>query len=568
MKLPQMVNRINKSKKYTINFRGINRGSNCSEGELWDCFNLSSDNLPYLSQRGAREQLGEFKSPTAVHAHNGIAVVDGTSFLYKADDEEEFTEKITVTEGKKEIAQLGDRILIYPDKISYNVSTNKAVPLEAEIALDRRYSHYTDSSAYIWFTEVYHNRIETEDILVSDGIRVNGVEFESYKAKELYEKFEVGDVISTSGGGYKNNGSTFILFDVEKGIIRRIERSGRKTTVYFDDDTFFSSLEHGTSTYLMMKNELTIKKEAKNLVHLCEHGGRVWGTDGQEIYASAYNDIKSFDRFEGVSSDSYALSVSTPGEFTACAAYSSHIIFFKEDSIHRIYGNRPSNFNMVVSSAPGVQKGSYNSVKMLNDRLFYKGVDGVYMYGGGVPTLISSCLGQEKYTDAVAGVWGNKYYISMKNSKGEYELFVYDMLNNVFFKEDNTELVDTAQKDGELLILEKSGKLMKINGSTDTKDIEWSAELREFNEVINERKGYSRLTLRAELEEKSYINVEIATDSGRFEVVKTVSRPGKNVICISIPPNRCDSFKLRFSGKGGCRVENLVREFVTGGEVW
>lgn len=566
MRLPNMKHNVVKKQKYVINFGGINRCSSYNEGELQDSLNLSSDLLPYISQRGQRKRLGEFESPTAIHAHNGIAVVDGTSFLYKADGEEEFAEKITVAEGKKEIAQLGNKILIYPDKIYYDVSTNKVFPLEAAIELDGRHHHYTSSSSYIWFTEVYHNRIETRDVLPSEGIDSSSNPYESYKAKELYEKFEAGDIISTSGGGYRDNRDYYISFNVEKSVIRRIVRSGTRTIVYFDNDTFFSSAEHGES-YLMMKSELTITKNAKELIRICEYGGRVWGTDGQTIYASAYKDIKSFDKFEGLSSDSYAIEVSTPGEFTGCAAYSSHVVFFKENSIHRIYGNRPSNFNMVTSDVPGVQNGSYGSIKMLNERLFYKGVDGVYMYSGGMPLLISEGLGAERYTDAVAGVQGNKYYISMKNSKGVYELFSYDTIKGVFLKEDDTQMIDTAQKDGKLLYIDGNGGLMEISSSQNVDGIEWYAELRPFNEVFNEKKGYSQLTLRVELDEGAYMNIETGFDEERFELVKTVSRPGKSIVCIPIAPNRSDTFRVKFSGKGGCKIMNMVREFAARREV-
>ena len=169
--------------------------------------------------------------------------------------------------------------------------------------------------------------------------------------------------------------------------------------------------------------------------------------------------------------------------------------------------------------------------------------------------LISECLGTEHYTDAVAGVQGNKYYISMKNSKDEYEMFSYDTIKGVFLKEDNTQLVDTAEYNGKMLYIDENGKLMSIGGSQDRADIEWSAELREFNETVNEKKGYSRLTFRIELDEGAYMNAEIALDNGRFELVKTVSRAGKNIVSINIPPNRCDSFRLRLSGKGGDRSE-------------
>ena len=567
-----MMSNVTKSKKYTVEFGGINKSNRFREGELANSENLSSDLLPFISQRGNREQLGEFESPTAIHAHNGIAVVDGTKFLYKADGEAEFDEKIQLTEGKKQIAQLNNMILIYPDKIWCDVTdANNIVtkPLEATVELEGRRSHYTSSSSYLYFTEIYHNRIVASDVTAAAGVKINGVEYENYCAKELYEKFAVNDIVTIPFQTYyisaNINDDSYIYVGATNVIIRSITRNGNKTTIYFDDGTFFDKDTTYRNSY--MDKNLKITKTAQALSCVCESGGRVWGTNGQTIYASAYNDIKSFLRFEGLSSDSYSINVSTPGAFTGCASFSSHLVFFKENYIHRIYGSRPSNFNMVTSNAPGVQNGCYNSIRMLNERLFYKGVDGVYMYSGGMPVLISEGLGTEMYTDAVAGVQGNKYYISMKNSKGEYELFSYDTLKGIFLREDNTQFIDTTQMGGKLLFIDESGKLMAITGNQDTDGIEWSAELREFNETVNEKKGYSRITLRIELDEGAYMKAETALDNEKFELVKTVSRPGKNIVNINIPPNRCDSFKLRLSGKGGCRVMNMVREFITGSEV-
>lgn len=572
MKLPQMVSNVNKTKKYVVEFGGLNKSSRFREGELGDSLNLSSDLLPFISQRGKREQLGEFEEPTAVHAHNGVAVVDGTKFLYKAEGETEFTEKFQVQKGIKQIAQLNNMILIYPDKIYCDVTDPNNVatkPLEATVTLAGRHHHYTHTSSYLYFTEIYHNKIIARDITTADEVKYNDVWYENYCAKDLYEKFAAGDVVTIPQTVYyysaNINDESHIYVGATNVEIKSIARWGNETTLIFDDGTFFDKDVNYRNTY--MDRELKITKTAANLSNIIESGRRAWGTDGQTIHASAYNSMKNFSRFKGLSSDSYAIEVSTPGEFTGCAAFSSHLVFFKENYIHRIYGNRPSNFSLVTSGAPGVQKGSYESIKMLNERLYYKGVDGVYMYSGGMPVLISECLGTEQYTDAVAGVQGNKYYISMKNSKDEYEMFSYDTIKGVFLKEDNTQLVDTAEYNGKMLYIDENGKLMSIGGSQDRADIEWSAELREFNETVNEKKGYSRLTFRIELDEGAYMNAELAFDNGRFELAKTVSRAGKNIVSINIPPNRCDSFRLRLSGKGGCRVMNMVREFVTGNEV-
>ena len=62
----------------------------------------------------------------------------------------------------------------------------------------------------------------------------------------------------------------------------------------------------------------------------------------------------------------------------------------------------------------------------MNEILYYKSRHAICAYDGSLPTEISSALGDTYYENAVAGSHGNKYYVSMQSSSGEYYLFVYD----------------------------------------------------------------------------------------------------------------------------------------------
>ena len=64
---------------------------------------------------------------------------------------------------------------------------------------------------------------------------------------------------------------------------------------------------------------------------------------------------------------------------------------------------------------------------VVNETLLYKSRSDICAYQGGFPSGISDALGEELYSDAVAGAIRDRYYISMKDSKREPQLFVYDM---------------------------------------------------------------------------------------------------------------------------------------------
>ena len=104
-------------------------------------------------------------------------------------------------------------------------------------------------------------------------------------------------------------------------------------------------------------------------------------------------------------------------------------LFFKENCLHKVYGQFPSNFQIQTTTCRGVQNGCENSLAIVNEVLFYMTRDGVCAFDGSLPQDISSVFGEMHYYNAVAGALGNKYYISMADAETDpfsYHLFVYD----------------------------------------------------------------------------------------------------------------------------------------------
>ena len=554
MKLfPDRIVQTSASRQYVVNFKGLNKNDSFRWGELADCENLSHDADPFIYPRGEREYVtDEFTAPTTLFMHDGIAVVDGTGFYYKGAKDETFEKKFDVMEGKKQIAQLGNYTVVFPDMIWWNMEDDEFGDMVGEVIAPVHYS----SGEAVCEWKVWHNKLEVSD---RRGYHTAGKDFAKF--------YKANDVISKIRGTAESAGEKYSV-SKENVVIKSItsEKSSgiTTTTATFEDNTFWDRLERSNSVWGM--TNLVITKECPELEYICCFGGRLWGCKKNTIFASAYQDPTVFTRYNGLSDDSYYIDVTTPGEFTGCAAYASHVVFFKEDSIHRIYGTRPANFQLSVSGAPGVQKGCWDSVRTINERIFYKGERGIYVYTGSMPQLICDAFGAERFTDAVAGAKDQKYYISMKDEKEKYQLFVFDTEKGTLLREDETQFLTAAQKEGDLYFFDSSKRMMKISDSSERKDIEWSAELREFNETVNQKKGFSRLSLRYEMNEGCFFKVEVAVDNEPFKVVATVTKPGYRVVGIPLPKNRCDKFRVRISGKGECKIHNLVRDFrVSGG---
>ena len=506
--LPYLNAEKENSKKYVVNFQGLNLGEGYAEGEFSHTENISCALAPCISQRFGRELEAEYEAPTALHVKEGLLVIDGTTVKFDGRNVG------TVSAGRKQLATIGNYVVIFPDKKYYNV-------------VEREFGSMDES-----FTAAAGATTFGEKTLT-----VLGAGF----------RFRVGDEVEISG---------CITFPENNKSI--VVRGVAADTLTFDAKSFVPGPEDGS---------VSIKREVPELDYICESNYRLWGTKGNVIYGSKYLDPFNFNYFDNTAGDSYAIDVATDGEFTGCIAYSSHICFFKENQLHKLYGSKPSNFQLVTSQIYGVQAGSERSMCIINETLLYKGVNGIYAYTGGIPELVSTKFGLNRYSDACATSDGERYYISMRQGDA-WHLMTYDVLRGIWLREDGCQCVDMGFHDGHVYLLRANGQLLRVDSELPVDDVEWSATFCPFNETINERKGYSKFHLRLELGAKSWLTLEVKRD---FDTVwhKVYSTHNERARTVSVPimPARCDSVEIRLRGKGKCRVRSFIREFFVGSDV-
>ena len=87
-----------------------------------------------------------------------------------------------------------------------------------------------------------------------------------------------------------------------------------------------------------------------------------------------------------------------------------------------------------------------------------------------------------------------------------------------------------------------------------------------MEETSHGRKCYSKLYLRADLDAGAWLKVEISTDGKPFRQVFSTHNERAKTLQVPILPVRCDNFRIRLSGKGGCLVKSIIREFALGSE--
>ena len=207
----------------------------------------------------------------------------------------------------------------------------------------------------------------------------------------------------------------------------------------------------------------------------------------------------------------------------------------------------------------------------MNETLFYKARSAVCAYDGSLPTEISANLGDVAYSDAVAGAHGNKYYISMKDNKDVYHLFVYDTYKGMWHKEDNLRAAAFCSCRGEMYCIDHATKkiiTMLGSGTQSTEKVQWMAETGTLGTSMPDMKYISRLTVRMALDLGARVRLFIQYDSmGEWIPIGTLSGTSLRSFSVPIRIRRCDHLKLRMEGVGEARIYSITKTIVEGSEI-
>lgn len=362
-----------------------------------------------------------------------------------------------------------------------------------------------------------------------------------------FGEFKIGDAVTISGSSVAENNTTFIIDKI-------------------DGSTFYSASEIFTESEQDVV--LTIEREIPKLDFICEKDNRLWGCSNKDstIYSSALGDPTNIYAYKDLSTDSYAVAVASSGDFTACCRYGDAVLFWKQDKLYKLLGSYPSEYALYDYDIDGVQAGAHESIAIINEALYYKGVHGVYVYRGGTPQLISQNFGDRRFEGGTGGGYGNRYYFSTSDGERDY-LFVYDTLLGMWALEDDIRVRTFFRKDGdELYMLAEGGEVYLCDAGESETGIEWFVQFTPFYETIEGCKSYSRIKLRVEVPQGSYMAVSVRCDGGRWHECGKIVGKNAGVIPVAIPINRCDKFEIKLSGKGKCTILSMMREFYVGSD--
>ncbi len=526
MAFPAPVYADSYSKKIQTEFGGYNHRRAAGDGEWYDMQNLTSADAPLLAVRRPRSLARTLARPNGLCGGDALAWVDGTGFYYDG------VLRGTVADSEKTMTVMGHLVLIFPDKMSYNINTGEFGSLEA---------HYTSSSGAVTFSDgTYTGEPAAANTLTTTGAAFTG--------------FAVGDAVTIQGCTVHPENNLTIL-------IREISEDGK--TLRFYPDSFV--LGDGNTSYTET-GSIKIDRNVPDLDILFVHDNRLWGARGNTIYASALADPTNFNNFDLTGTESWYVDVLGAGTFTGGCSYLGYPCFFKSEQVYKVYGSIPSDFQTVPSANLGVAQGSGKSLGIASEKLFYLSRAGVVLYSGGLPAPISTPFGDVSYSDGVGGTDGLLYYISMHDAAGNWSLFVYDTQRSMWHRHDALHVLFFAWCGEGLYALCSDGHLWFIGdaedapeGSTQETDIEWFAESADFTESSPQRKWLLGIDIRAELASDASFSVKVKYDGQEpWQTAASFSGAGKRSFIVPRIPRRADHYRIRLEGRGRVWVYSVA----------
>lgn len=581
MKYPQLQQPVT-SRTIVDVFRGYNHNARISDGEFYDMRNLTSDVAPVLSPRKARGLYLQTGNVQGMIAKDSLCYIDGSCFVmnaYRVDmglsTEEE--------DCPKKLISMGAYVIILPDKKYINTANlTDWGNIDAEVTTTAPVTFSPCRQDGTAFSPNYIQPTEPEGpenmaLWMDTSATPHSLKQWSDSAGMWSSIATTYIRIQCTGIGKAFSQYDGIHITIPEGMTaEQLKELNGSAIVYAKDDDFIAVvgiLDEETT----IEEHITVSRKMPVMDFVIENDNRLWGCRyGQnnkgevvnELYACKLGDFRNWNCYMGISTDSYAVSLGSDGQFTGAITHAGYPIFFKENCMHKVYGQIPANFQVQTTACRGVQKGCSRSLAIVNEILYYKSQHAICAYDGSLPAEISYSLGDVQYCNAVAGAHGNKYYVSMQNAtSGEWDFLVYDTAKGMWHKEDNLQAAQLCSCRDELYCSLPDGKIITILGSGEAyeENVAWMAQTGIINASLPERQYLQRISIRMILEPGSQVSILVQYDScGEWENLGNMVGSNLRSFTFPVRPRRCDHLRLRIEGVGKAMIFAITKT-ISGG---
>lgn len=595
-------------------FGGLNETYGCTEAEYSTGINFSARDFPALSTRMPRRKLQELTGLNGMYHLNGLLTICGRDLVYTPDEASGHPVRVkdAVTDSRKTLVGIGTRVLIFPDKAAFDTADGTVSSLGALWeAGDVGVTFAPCDAEGKTYKGTAKGLQEPEDpadgqlfLKIADPEKpyAAGSTLEVYSeasgswtpipleyclvtAEGIGAAFRVWDTVTFTGTGAEASGQwegldgDRIVYDAAENSLRlRADPGGGQfygKLIRNGSSAVWVSLDEEQRQELVLTEPVRVERRVPDLEFLTECDNRVWGCSSREnvIYACKLGDPTNWFSYRGIAADSYAVTVGSDGPFTGAATCMGYALFFKENTLHKLYGSRPSDFQLSSLRCRGVARNAARSLCVLNETLYYLSPDGVMAWDGSIPAKVSAALDAGRLSNvkaAVGGALDGRYYLHIAR-EDRVRLLVYDTERGLWHEEDvcSCEMASTGGQlylwDGSALWAADPSREAAGQGGTGTEQaVPFELVTGDLGMDSPEERYLTRLTLRLDAACRSRLRVEVSYDGGPWEEAAALTLEGARRCCdLPLVPRRCGSLRLRLRGSGQITLRSLAKNFGT-----
>lgn len=544
-------------------FGGINRANGTPLGE-WDRLN-GFDLTAYPALRTclpyAYSDIVSLGEITGYTYRNGILVYTTADGIY-LDGKGTLTAIEGLSAGDKTLVNIGAYIVILPDWSLINTAdTENPVTMAKGTVLTGNLLEYNQNqtkptvSIYkLFYVDAPTTEVTASGLAVGDSVKLSW----TYGKRKMSKQLTINNIGIES---YTGSGMTSIGFDT----------SDMPNTMWF-----YTEGRAMDQFRVPRITGATIQRVMPDLDYVVEYNNRLWGCSSKnhEIYCSKLGEPLVWGAYSGISTDSWAATVGTDGDFTGACVFNGCVLFFKEDCVHSVYGTKASNFTVTTYTVRGVQKGSAKSLCISEGLLYYKAPEGIFTFNGSASSRFDGKLCVDRDSRTACGTADDRYIV-MAMSDGT--VFYYDKLHSVWYNRTLPNVISMHNFSGSLYAITKdSNKAMqKVMLTT---DVGMSGRMAEtaFEAITGElcrgeltsTSSYSRKAMHTVIKKLTMsieewhqqgvssvqFTVSVQYDGGDWQTVYsydgTAEEADNNVVTlIPIIPMRCQRLRIKISGK-------------------
>lgn len=573
-------------------FTGYDHNLKIADGAWYEEKNLSSVSYPLFSPRQKRGEMMQLANPQGITSKDALAYVDGSTLYYNHLPVDGIVLSTREEDCPKQMVGMGAYLCIFPDGVyvnTQNLSDHGTLAAAYElndgvisltmcrndgtdydindaVLSDTEPSEPTDQAFWI---DTSTNPHSLKQFSAASGIWVQvATTYIKISAVGIGKSFDQYDGVHIQGLAYS---------DDNDGIEAQVNKLNTTNIIEAKGDDYII-ITGIIDMALTWTGDVRVERRIPKMNFVCELDNRLWGCfygmhSGKvlnEIYASALGNPKVWNRYRGISTDSYTASVGSDGVFTGMTSYLGYVLAFKENCIHKVYGTMPSNFQITTTNCRGVQKGSEHSLCTVNEKLFYKSKNDICLYDGSLPNTVSDAFANQVFTEARAGAYGSRYVVSMKDAKGKWGMYTFDTERGIWHCEDDVHALMFANLDDDLVYIDADSKwLMSEGGKHGTLEgpVDWEATSGIIGYEYPDQKYLSRFNLRMRMSEGDWCEILVRYDSEGAWMSEGVIRGG-NVQSFTIPviPRRCDHMQIKLRGTGDVKIYSIAKILEIGGD--